>query len=117
MDGIADTTMRAIEFAMRGTAKREEIHAHNIANSSVPNYRAKSVSFEDQLSRALDSNGAERVEGVRVNDADGIPNAQGNTVKLEGEMVGLMKNNMVQDAMVQSYNFKAQMFRTAIGKG
>ncbi len=118
MDAIADTTMRSVEFAITAAARRQDVFAHNIANASVPNYRAKAVDFEGALREALSSGSLDSGESVTatVRDAGGLPNYQGNTVKLEGEMVGLLKNNMIHDAMVQSYNFKMNMTRTAIGK-
>ena len=115
MQGIGDTTMRAIEYALEGTRVREDVHAHNIANATVPGYRARRVDFEGQLARALDR-GAARVDPITTGDAGGVPNHQGNTVALEGEMVGMLKNNLVQESMVAAYNFKTTVLCTAMGR-
>jgi hypothetical protein len=38
-------------------------------------------------------------------------------VDLEGEMVGMMQDNLMRDAMVNAFNFKTGVLRTAITGG
>ncbi len=45
-----------------------------------------------------------------------LPGPNGNTVSPEGEMVGQMKDNLMRSAMVNAFNFKANLLRTAIGR-
>lgn len=116
MDPVTDSTMRVIEYALEGVARRQDIHAHNIANSATPGYRAKKVVFEEHLQHALDTDRLDRTVNASVVDAGGVPNYQDNTVSLDTEMTALLKNNLVQDAMVQSFNFKMQILRSAIGR-
>ncbi len=44
----------------------------------------------------------------------GLPDAQGNTVNLETEMTELMKANLMQRTLVNAYNFKIGVLRSAI---
>lgn len=48
-----DLALRAASFAMDGLSLRQRVTANNIANVDTPNYKAQSVSFENQLQQAL----------------------------------------------------------------
>ncbi len=116
MAGIGDTTMDAVAYALQGTARRAEVLGQNIANVNTPNYRARSVDFESTLADALRDGDVDRLRGgPQVQFSGGLPGRNGNDVSLEDEMVGMLKNNLVQDAMVQSWNFKVNVLRSAIG--
>ncbi len=115
MDGISDNTMQAVEYALRGVAKRAEVHGHNIANIATPGFRGTRVSFESHLADALGTGRVEQLRGPSVEAIGGLPDQNGNDVNLETEMVGLLKNNLTQDAMVQAWNFKMNVLRSAIG--
>lgn len=112
---IGDTTMEVIEYALDGLALRSEVTAANFANAEVPGFRASRVSFEAELERALGSGdvGAAAAPGRRL--AATAPDQHGNTVDVEQELVEMIKTNLVQQAMVDAFNFKAGMLRTAIG--
>ena len=116
MDGIGDVTMATAEYALRGLSQRADVRAHNLANANTPGFRAMRVDFESSLRAALDGGdvreAAAPVEAVDPN----LPGPHGNTVSLEGEMVGQMKDNLLRSAMVQAFNFKATAIRTAIGR-
>lgn len=114
--GLADSTMQAVAFALKGVARRAEVHGQNIANANTPGYQAKKVDFESMLAGALERGDLGRLGGPAVTATGGVDNQQGNDVDLQSEMVGLLKNNLTQDAMVASYNFKMNVMRTAIGK-
>lgn len=116
MEGIGDQTMGVVEYALRGVADRAEVHAHNLANVNTPNFVAKRVDFESRLRRALESGRAADLGAPDVVDAGGVPDSRGNTVELQDEIVGLVKNNLIQDAMVNAYNFKVNVLRTAVGR-
>jgi len=53
LDGIADLTMQATQFALDGLAQRGDARANNIANVLTPGFRSSGVSFESALSTAL----------------------------------------------------------------
>jgi len=111
---ISDTTMQAIEYALGALARRAEVTAQNVANAQVPNFRASRLSFEQQLKRAIGSGDVTDVRPpsvVATNDPAG-PN--GNNVIIEEEVVEMMKTNLLQSAMVEAFNFKAGLIRSAI---
>jgi flagellar basal-body rod protein FlgB len=114
MDPIADGTMRTLEYVFRGLQQRSEVRANNVANINTPNFRASRVDFESSLRGALRSGRPERAAAPAVSPDPSYPNHQGNTVNLENEMVGMMKDNLLRDAMVNAYTFKTSVLRTAI---
>lgn len=112
---ITDQTMAAIEYAMNALTLRSEVIANNVANSEVPDFQASRVSFEDQLRRAIDTTGIERVLGPEVDGTGDPGDAIGNNVNIESEIVNMMETNLLQQAMVEAFNFKAGLVRSAIG--
>lgn len=112
---ITDQTMAAIEYAMNALTLRAEVTANNVANSEVPDFKASQVSFEDQLMRALNGSGTERVQGPDVQGTGDPADAIGNNVNIENEIVEMMQTNLLQQAMVEAFNFKAGLLRSAMG--
>lgn len=111
---ISDTTMRAVEYALDGLKMRADTRAHNVSNVNTPNFEAKDVDFESALKSALASGRPEAAPSPAVVQGQGLPDATGNTVDLETELTGFMKDNLLRDAMVNAYNFKVGVLRTAI---
>ena len=110
-----DPATQAIEYALDGLAFRSEITAENIANAEVPGYQASAVDFEDQLRRAIAASSVDRARPAAKHTAAGSPDQNGNTVVVEDELVEMIKTNLLQRAMVDAYNFKAGLLRTAMG--
>ncbi len=113
---ISDQTMAAIEYAMHALNTRAETIANNVANSEVPGFRASRVSFEDQLLRAINGDRMERVAGPEIAGTGDPVDAIGNNVNIENEVVEMMETNLLQQAMVEAFNFKAGLMRSAIGR-
>lgn len=111
---ISDTTMRAVEYALDGLKQRADTRANNVSNVNTPNFEAKDVDFESALKSALAVGRPEAASAPAVVQGDGLPDATGNTVDLETELTGFMKDNLLRDAMVNAYNFKVSVLRTAI---
>lgn len=109
-----DLTSRAIEWALQGLETRSQAIAQDIANAEVPNYRATTVEFEGQLRTALDAGRISRFADPVVSTTPNPPGPNGNTVKLEDEMVELIQTNLMRSAMVEAFNYKAGLLRTAM---
>lgn len=111
---FGDTTMDVVRYALSGLSRRTEVQADNLANLNTPLYRAKTVDFESTLQAALERgevrDAAEPAERPTADWAD----RNGNTVTLETEMSGLMKDDLLRQAMVRAFNFKTDTLRTAI---
>ena len=115
MEGIADLTMQATQYALDGLAQRGEVRANNIANVNTPDFRASGVSFESALSTALSRGDVPDTPQTTVYDKGGAPNSQGNTVSLETEMTENIKDSLTFEAMVNGFNYKVSVLRQAIG--
>lgn len=114
MTSISDLTMRGLEYALDGMKTRFDVHAHNLANANTPGFVSARVDFESALADALRTDQLDRAPAPQVENAMGPPDAQGNTVSLETEMSELLKANLMQRTLVNAYNFKVGVLRTAI---
>ncbi|MEX0834747.1 MAG: flagellar basal body rod protein FlgB [Nitriliruptor sp.] len=114
MTSISDGAMRGLEYALDGVKTRMDVHADNITNVNTPGFRSSRVDFESNLRQAMVSGRFDTAPAAEVRNAMGLPDAQGNTVNLETEMTELMKANLMQRTLVNAYNFKIGVLRSAI---
>ncbi len=112
-----DVTTQAIEWALSGLERRSQVIANNVANSEVPNFRAQRVEFEGQLASALESGRTDRTVEASVVDSGDAAGANGNNGQMEDEMVDMLETNLMKSAMVQAFNYKANVLRLAMGRG
>ena len=112
-----DTTTRSIEWAMDGLERRSQVISDNIANSEVPNFKASTVEFESQLRSALSADRLNGSSSSTVRNTTNGPGANGNNVRMEDELVAMIQTNLNRSAMVQSFNYKANLLRTALRGG
>ncbi len=105
----------AVAYALRGLNVRADVRAHNLANVNTPGFRAMRVDFESTLRGALQRGGAREAPAPSATPDPNLPNPNSNTVSLESEMSGMLKDNLLRDAMVNTFNFKAGVLRTALG--
>lgn len=113
---ISDQTMAAVEYAMHALNTRAEVIANNVSNSEVPGFQASRVTFEEQLRRALNSDRIDTVRSPEIQGTADPVDAIGNNVNIENEVVEMMETNLLQQAMVEAFNFKAGLMRSAIGR-
>lgn len=111
---INDHTMSVAQQALRGLAERADVRAHNVANVNTPGFRAERVDFESTLQSAIARGDPGAAPDPIREVAPSLPDGSWNTVNLEDEMIGMMQDNLQRDAMVNAFNYKAGMLRTAI---
>ena len=111
---VGDSTLEAIEYALRALEQRAEVTSQNVSNAEVPGYKATRLDFEDQLRFAIERGAMDRVGGPAMSRANTPADATGNTVSVEDEMVQMLKTNLMQGAMVEAFNFKTGLLRSAI---
>ena len=114
MVNIADVSMRAIEHALHGLEVRSDVRANNMANANTPGFRAMRVDFESALADAIRSGTPERAGTPTPIPGMALQNGQGNTVDLEGEMTGMIKDNLTRSTIINHYNTKITMLRSVI---
>ncbi|HUI06973.1 MAG TPA: flagellar basal body rod protein FlgB [Verrucomicrobiae bacterium] len=90
----------AAKKLLEATVLRHEALANNLANIETPGYRRVDIapSFGAELQRALASDNVDAIAAVQPKlEVDSTALAQspdGNTVKLESELVGLQQNTL-----------------------
>ena len=100
--------------ALDGLTLRSEVISDNVANSGVPGFRPSKVDFESTLRRALRSGNIDSLRRAGPTETNGVLQPNGNEVSLEDEVVEMLKTNLSQDAMVNAFNFKVAVLRSAI---
>ena len=125
--------MSVLEKALEMRARAHEIHASNIANANVPNFKARTISFENRLQDALE--GLENSEAPLIErentvatklgsvnpevieDPLATANGDGNTVSLEKEQVSLAKNTIAYEATIEMMARKFALAKYVLGEG
>ncbi len=111
---VWDVTVQTALGALDGLSMRGEVRAHNIANADTPNFRAQHVAFEDALADAL-QRGAPTNARFDTVASPTIVGPDGNSVDLETELIGEMKDGLLRQAVVEGFNFKTGQLRVAMG--
>ena len=111
---IGDSAMQVIEYALGGLNLRSEVISDNVANAGVPGFRPSRVDFEATLRRALRTGNLDGLRQAGTVETSGVLHPNGNEVSLEDEVVEMLKTNLSQDAMVNAFNFKVAVLRSAI---
>lgn len=133
--GLFDNTTNALATSLNMRQLRHDVTASNIANAETPGYHAKKVDFEEALSRALDTDGANAlstdspehfaVGGISITktrpdvyeNPEGAVNNDGNTVDLEKEMSAMSENAIMYKAALSLINKKMAALKYAAGDG
>ena len=129
---IDDKTVAALATSLNFRQIRQELISSNIANAETPGYKAKRITFEDALARALDVDGQENLNANNVRhynvgsggfaslkpdiyeEVNGIVRDDGNNVDRDGEMAKMAENKILYDASVQLLNKKMGLMKYAI---
>ncbi|MDA9649457.1 flagellar basal body rod protein FlgB, partial [Alphaproteobacteria bacterium] len=106
--------------------RRNNILASNIANAATPNYKARDISFEDEIKK-FDQNGPIKTSHDKHfvhNSAKSIhetsyrepliPSLDGNTVELAVEQMQFAENSMRYTSTVNFLNGKINKIMSAI---
>jgi flagellar basal-body rod protein FlgB len=107
--------MQAMEYALRGLERRREVISNNVANSETPGFIASRVNFEDNLRKAIDRGNATDPGSPSSQHTNDVAGINGNNVLLEKELTDMIRTNLLSDIMINTYNAKLQMLRSAIG--
>ena len=125
MDAIKDQ-LSFYSKALQLRGKRNNILASNIANAATPNYKARDISFLDEL-RKVDGNGPIKTSheshivynsGNTMNEVSYreplIASLDGNTVELAVEQMQFAENSMRYSTTVNFLNGKINKIMSAI---
>jgi len=130
---INDT--KIIEKAMDACWIRNEVISQNIANVDTPGYKRKTVTFESQLSEALEKKRKAEankyiskapslksaVDDVEIRITQDNSNLSyrldGNNVDIDNEMALMAKNTITYNVLTQSLNSSLGRIKTVINEG
>jgi len=114
-----------IERMLDITARRQQTFASNIANLDTPGYKAKEVTFQEELSSSMqlastDSShltAPSAASSMQLVETEGTIKPNGNNVDLEHEMSEMTKNGLQYVMLAQFMNSAVKSLRYAITDG
>lgn len=114
-----------IEHALDAAWLRNEVISHNIANIDTPNYKRKTVQFEQLLTSEMKSgkisHGASKLtsRNIRIveDPSSSSYRSDGNNVDIENEMALLAANSIRYNTLVQKINGEFQKLKNVIRGG
>lgn len=119
----------SLEKGLEYSTLKQKVISQNISNVDTPNYKAKTVSFQDALSNANDQLRAIRTNprhfhfephsnhhAIKANNNVQY-NHNGNSVDVDQEMADLAKNQIYYNALVERLNGKFQSLQSVIKGG
>ncbi len=125
---LADPTLALMGHSLDRLSKTQQVIGHNIANVDTPQYRAKTLSFDVSLEKALGASeqlalarthaghlepGGPALLEPRVVERNN-PNARidGNTVDINQEMVDLVETGLKYRAVAQLASKRLALLKT-----
>lgn len=120
---MPDNTIKVLEKMLDVAAFRQKVLASNIANADTPGYKAKDISFQKELDRAMESakskeQGAKGEQNYDIYETvTTMPNRDGNTVNLDIEMAKVAENTLIYNAATQLMAMKVRMLKDVIKGG
>jgi flagellar basal-body rod protein FlgB len=111
-----DRVEGVLHTALAGLSLRQDVIADNVANIDTPNFRARSVDFEDSLRTAVARGGVPE-SGVAVTSTPTLtpvgPN--GNNVDLRKETMAAMQTVFQYQTVTRAVSDRLALVRTAAG--
>ena len=128
--------MKYVESALNARAIRQDLISSNIANVDTPYYKPKDINFEDAFTqKANEEFGHQKMKKLELaitdskmmqaNDSneleptiffrDGhLARNDGNSVDLDVETTELSKNNVMYNALIETFKKDASIFRAVL---
>lgn len=146
LEGLFGKT-KVLEKALDATYLKNSAIVQNLANDDTPDYKRKTVNFEDALQKAMEEDSASEPKSrppqfIPISNSYGkldestassaidsfVPSIEtenpnlsmrldGNNVDIDQEMAELAKNQIKNDAIIQSLNGQFSKLRYAISEG
>lgn len=116
-----DASSNLLEKMMNVSATKHKVIANNIANVNTPGYKRMEVSFEDQLSRAIQDIPVAKLTTLQPKivvskdkEGSGSIRNDGNNVNIDSEVTSLLKNTGKYNVYTQLLGKKMEMVKSAI---
>ncbi len=117
--------------ALEGSWEKNKTISNNIANVNTPNYKRKTVSFENQLKKTIETNkldlqttnknhisiGKSEFTPIVSKDKSTSYRIDGNNVNIDKETGELAKNTIMYNALVQQISNDFKRIKNVIQEG
>ena len=111
---LHDVSIDALQAAMRGLSARQKAISDDIANVNTPFYRARSVSFEADLKRALEG-GSDPLGVTPTTTVSTAPaGLNGNNVDVTAETTQSVDTELAYQLALRAAGDRFSLYRTAI---
>ena len=111
---LDDVSVDALQAAMRGLSARQKAISDDIANVDTPFYRARSVSFEADLKRALDGGRDPLAVTPTMSVSTAPAGLNGNNVDLTAETMASVDTELAYQLALRAAGDRFTLYRTAI---
>jgi len=108
---MPDDSLKTLRSIMDIASFRQKLLASNVANADTPGYRAKDISFQNELNRAL--GGSKGNYGV-YEVMPTMLSRDGNTVNLDVEMTKMAETTLMYNSAAQILSTKIRMMKDVI---
>lgn len=107
-----DKSLTILQNMMDVTAFRHKVLTSNIANADTPGYKAKDISFLNEMQKAIDSGGTDSYEVYEAPTT--LPERDGNTVNLDIEMAKVAENTLLYSTAAELMTMKIRMIKNVL---
>lgn len=121
LSGLPENVLKK---GLDASALRQRVTAHNVSNINTPGFKRSSVSFEENLSRALQQKdtldrrvSVGEVNAREIKDQRTSMRSDQNNVDIDIEMLTLSANQIKYNSMVQLLSDRYGMLRYVINEG
>ena len=116
-----DASSNLLEKMLNVSTTKHKVIANNIANVNTPGYKRMEVSFEDQLSRAIQDAPVSKLVNLQPKivvskdkEGSGSIRNDGNNVNIDSEVTSLVRNTLSYNIYTQLLGKKMDMVKSAI---
>jgi flagellar basal-body rod protein FlgB len=126
-----DINFDVLPKALDASLKKQQTIAQNIANYNTPNYKRKTVSFEDELSKAIDNKDQlklktnnerhlnntlsfKKVQAEEKTQDDTSLRNDGNNVDIDAEVSDMVQNTLKYNGLSRMMTYAINRYNTAI---
>jgi flagellar basal-body rod protein FlgB len=110
---LDDVASVALQSALAGLARREQVTANNIANVETPGFTASTVSFESSLANAVASGDPQRAS-ISVSPSADAAGVNGNNVSLDNEVVTATKTTLQEQLITSALTSQLGLISTVL---
>lgn len=114
---MPDNTIKTLENMLDVAAFRQKLLASNIANADTPGYKAKDISFQKELRKAVEGAGSKERSYEIYEPLTTMTNRDGNTVNLDIEMAKVAENTLTYNTAIQLMTMMKRMMKDVIKGG